>query len=215
MKHKLLFTALFLCIAVSLQAQFVTGSKSGNSQVKSQSGATSYAREGFQKGDSRSIGNFYYSRMMDMEDLDLNFNLGFDLQSGVYLQDNLFVQGGLGWMHGGYRYEYDLRHSMNVTESMLYVPISIGYDIPTGENSALEVYTGPRLNYKIYGKVEENRNGTTHKTKYKDIDGIERFYMNWNIGAALTFNTWGIAVEYRPAFDDKFPDYISFGFIWK
>lgn len=169
---------------------------------------------GMAKGDKYSRSSFYYGRLQG-EELDFNFSLGWDFIGGQYVMDNVSLQAGLGLTISGYGYKYG-RTNYDFSETIISVPIALGYSMPIGEKSSLDLYTGPRLNYIISGKSEVKENGKTiEKKKYKDIKNIERFHVNWNVGAALCFGTWGITAEYRPALNNDFADFFHIGIVFK
>lgn len=204
-----------MSISAIAQAQLVT---SGNTQIDNngairQSSVLSSTRDGWYKGDLKDGGSVFYAKMMDQEGLDSNSWFGFDILKGVYLQDNLFVQGGLGFMVGGVGISYDAWNSYSTTENFLSVPMAIGYDIPLGEKSYFEIYTGPRLNYLIAGKMEYKSDGETEKIRYKDLDNVKRFNLNWAVGATIMFGKFGITAEYRPALNDDFADFFHIGIV--
>ena len=127
---------------------------------------------GMAKGDKYSRCSFYYGRL-EGEELDFNFSLGWDFIGGQYVMDNVSLQAGLGITISGYGYKYG-RTNYDFSETIISVPIALGYSMPIGEKSSLDLYTGPRLNYIISGKRELTENGKTiEKKKYKDIKNID------------------------------------------
>lgn len=53
-------------------------------------------------------------------------------------------------------------------------------------------------------------------TRYKDIDGIKRSTVNWNIGGSLdvgswAYGRWGVTAEYRAALSNDSPNWFHIG----
>ncbi len=166
---------------------------------------------GMLKGNPSGQMAFYYARM-DEKGFDSNFFYGFELLSGQYISDQVFARGGMGFMAGIYEIKYDVWNYTTWSEYQLNIPLQVGLSLPFSESSYIDLYTGPRINYIISGKREDKSRGEkVVKTKYKDLDNLERFYVNWNIGASLCFGSWGITAEYRSALNDKFADYFHIG----
>ncbi len=215
MKTRFIILFLTLCaISFNASAQFVEGTTS--SQKESDSSEKQYFST--LKGESRFSYNFYYGMSQAEGINDGNVNLGFEFIWGYNLIDNLFIEGGLGWHTGfvglksGNSYN-DAKLTMN--ETVLNVPVHIGYNLNLGGRCSLDLYTGPRANYRIAGKWEYKEGGDSEEIKYKDFPDygmkIERFYVDWNIGAGLMFGSWGLNAEYRVALDDSADDFLHLG----
>ena len=137
------------------------------------------------KGTTMGSYDFFYG--IPDGDYDSSFSLGMRYCFGYNIADNLFVQAGLGYLTGFVEVS-DIYNS----STSLNVPLQIGYNLPLGGICSLDIKTGPQLNYVVGGKIESG--GET--IRYKDIDGVKRFNVEWTIGAALLFKGFGVEVEY-------------------
>ena len=200
---------MYVCSTAN--AQFITSGDSKSVDDGSNTVNTEKTYFSTAKGDTRFTYNFYYG-MPDVEGAnDGKFALGFEYLWGYYIADNAFVQAGLGWHTGFARFKEDSRNTITDNFTVINIPMAIGYNIPLGGKCSLDAYTGPRLNYTIAGKIEVNDDGDRYKIKYKDIDDLDRFYVDWNVGAAIMFGSFGITAEYRAALNDDFADFTHIG----
>lgn len=215
MKNRIiiLFVALFAIIS-NANAQFiesVTSSQKQSSTEEKQYFST-------QKGKTRFTYNFYYGMSQAEGINDGNFNIGFEYLWGYNVINNMFLEGGLGWHTGFVGFKsgsdyYDTK--MTINETILNIPVHLGYNLSFGGRCSLDLYTGPRANYRIAGSRKYKEGGNSEKIKYKDFSDydlkIERFYVDWNIGAGLMFGSWGLNVEYRAALGDSSDDFLHLG----
>lgn len=128
------------------------------------------------------------------------FNIGYNIA------DNLYVGAGLGFStHNvgfGSGFNSILQH-----EDRIFIPLNMGYVLSTNSLFSLDLYTGPRLNFAVAGKISQGG----EEVKYKDIDGVERFSADWTIGVGVMFGSYGLGVEYGVALGDTAMDSFSIG----
>ena len=133
---------------------------------------------------------------------DSSFFLGQNYYIGYNVIDNLFIRSGIGYLTGWVE-------AYGVTNNTTYlpIPIQIGYSLPLGNICALNIQTGPKLNYAIAGKIEQGQ----QEIKYKDLDGIKRFSAQYTIGATFLIKGWGISAEYGFGLGDNGGDMFVIG----
>lgn len=158
---------------------------------------------GTRKNTSRWDADIFYA--IPDESGDWAFNLGFDMLYAYNVLDNLYVQVGLGYLVGGVEV-----YEITTSYTDLNIPLAVGYNLPldSKDRFSLDVKTGPRLNYTIAGKLKSGGN----ELKFKDIDGVKRFYATWDIGAAIMFYNYGIMLEYWAALKEEKSGIIKLGF---
>lgn len=216
MKTKIIIAVLLMGIVSNAYGQFVDGESVAMSDyerilMNDENGTRKL------KGEFNGQITAYYAKM-DEDGLDSQFFVGLDLVGGRYISERAFVRGGFGYMNGFRKVKYDRGTYLTASEYQLNIPLQIGFALPLTERSVFNLYTGPRINYIIFGKMEMSSPGEkTVVTRYKDIDGIKRSSVNWNIGGSLGFGSWafvgrwGVTAEYRPALSNDSPNWFHIG----
>lgn len=217
MKTKIIIAVLLMGIVSNAYGQFVDGESVAMSDyerilMNDENGTRKL------KGEWNGQITLYYATM-DEDGLDAKFFLGLDLVGVRYISDRAFVRGGLGYMSGFRRVKYDRGTFATASENQLNIPLQIGFALSLTERSDFNLYTGPRVNYIFSGKMEMEYPGEKPVvTRYKDIDGIKRSSVNWNIGGILDVGSladgavrWGVTAEYRAALSNDSPNWFHIG----
>lgn len=106
-----------------------------------------------------------------------------ELCSNKYVMNNVYVGVGLGCHHNYVLGEYKSNIDDSITH--LTLPFVTGYTIPLSNNFWFDLSTGPRLLYRVAGKIND--------VKYKDLpDEIRKklpksFGANWDFMAKINF----------------------------
>ncbi len=215
MKTKIIIAVLLMGIVSNAYGQFVDGESVAMSDyerilMNDENGTRKL------KGEFNGQISPYYANM-DEDGLDFQFYVGLDLVGGRYISDRAFVRGGLGYMVGFREVKYDRGIYEIASETQLNIPLQIGFALPLTEKLDFNLYTGPRINYIISGKIEMKFPGEKPVvTRFKNIDGIKRSSVNWNIGGSLDVGSWscgrwGVTAEYRAALSNDSPNWFHIG----
>ena len=215
MKTKIIIAVLLMGIVSNAYGQFVDGESVAMSDyerilMNDENGTRKL------KGEWNGQITLYYAKV-DEDGLDAQFFMGFDLVGVRYISDRAFVRGGFGYMGGFRKVKYDRGTYATASETQLNIPLQIGFALPLTERSDFNLYTGPRINYIISGKMKMDSPGEKPVvTRYKDIDGIKRSTVNWNIGGSLdvgswAYGRWGVTAEYRAALSNDSPNWFHIG----
>ena len=156
------------------------------------------AQDGEQGSTAVGFSTSYYFPTNRTDNMS-TFNLGMEFNGGSYIADNVFVTYGLGYLISSQSIEIDNFNSLSTDSFNLSLPINLGLRLPLGGNDfpLLSVYTGPYLTYAISGYVEKKFRGGTEKTRFSEMDDVQRFYAYWRFGATLNITgDFGIDFQY-------------------
>lgn len=160
-----------------------------------------------QKNSWQLAGSFNYVIPDSAGEYEESFFLAMDYLGRYNVIDGLNVYAGLGFMTGYFALGGGYMDRITISESTIYLPLGVGYNLPLGNLFSLDFTTGPRLNYIVAGSIEENN----VKYKYKELGNVERFNANWGIGAAVMVANYGVKFEYSIGISDTADDYFKIG----
>ncbi len=160
------------------------------------------------KGTSRFFGD--YSYVQPDVDADSAWGMGGNIEYGYNVVDGLNVQFGLGWTSASVGVGSG-RDEVSVSESVLSLPLGLGYNLPLGSLCSLDFNTGLRLNYIIAGSISYG----TEEIKYKDLGDydmeVKRFNTGWDVGVAFLIGNYGVKAQYSVGLSDTADDYFKIG----
>lgn len=159
------------------------------------------AQDGEQGSTADGYSVSFYFPTNRTDNMNWSYNMGFEMNRGSYIADNVFVISGLGYLMSSQSIDIGNYNSLSTTSDNLCLPINIGSRLPLGGNDfpLLSVYTGPYLTYAIAGYVEKDVPSSSKptKTRFSEMDDVQRFYAYWRFGATLNITgDFGIDFQY-------------------
>lgn len=136
----------------------------------------------------------------DLDDYDSKVGFNAGLAVDFCLTNSFYVNSGLFYTLKGAKLEEDGEEE-TITAGFLEIPVYASYRINFGEESQLQVFTGPYIGYGINGKVKyKSEDGKADFDLFgtgDDKAGFKRFEFGWGVGAAYTFSKIYVGLQYQ------------------
>ena len=210
-KIRFILIAAFLCVATSINAQFMnaTNAAAPSAEIKGWDGV--------------KISALQFAFDESGVDIDKIWGASFSYSKGLALSKRvpLFMESGLElqYVAGDLIDEYEYQMSLKMKGSMLsiIVPFNVAYKISLDDTFSLMPYAGAYLKGNIWGEMEVDYSytdsyGYTHKESNKldlfdeDEGDGERFQYGLQFGLAVCIDKYVVSLGYQKELNEVMED---------